>query len=231
MRRTGLFAVVVLVIWLATLGLVTKLSVDRLAVPPWGSNVAEAQVLAVETGTVVGQAFRAPYPGLFRIEIWPESQGRAGSGIVTLRRASPPEAVLQASSFSFDELEAGKPYAQEFEPQRDSKGEEYVLSVESSRDGADDAFTLAYSADSDLEGATATLDGDPIAGNLRFQTYYTLRTRDKLDLLLSRLAEGRPYFLGTRGFYVILAIVYALLLAIFLWQIAGLITDKREGSR
>jgi hypothetical protein len=61
---------------------------------------------------------------------------------------------------------------------------------------------------------------------LTFQTYYSLRTREKVDLLLERMAQGRPYFLGSRGSYVILAAVYGVLLLLLLWCVAGKLTSE-----
>ncbi|MGC9334387.1 MAG: hypothetical protein ACP5JJ_09585 [Anaerolineae bacterium] len=230
MRRRAYFVLATTILWLAALGLVVRHAVDRLAVPAWGNTAGEARSSLVDADTAVGQIFEAPYPGLYRVEIWLE--GGTAMGTVTLREeaGSEPGPVLQASSFGPDDLEEGMPYALSFEPLRTSGGREYILSIESSAAGEDGAFTAAYGPNTVLEGATATLNGNPIKGNLRFQTYYTLTNWEKLELLLARMAEGRPYFLGTTGFYAGLALAYTLLLAIFLWQIAGLVTGDRRGD-
>jgi hypothetical protein len=42
------------------------------------------------------------------------------------------------------------------------------------------------------------------------------------------MAEGKPYLLGTKGFYVGIAIVYALVLAVFLMQVALAILSPNQ---
>ncbi|HSJ54719.1 MAG TPA: hypothetical protein VLC52_13345, partial [Anaerolineae bacterium] len=85
-----------------------------------------------------------------------------------------------------------------------------------------------YGPGSVMEGGSATVNGQEVAGNLVFQTHYSLRTRDKIDLLLERLAAGRPYILGTRGFYVCLAVLYTLLLLLLIWQVGKKVTSAER---
>jgi hypothetical protein len=79
-----------------------------------------------------------------------------------------------------------------------------------------------------LEGASATLNGQAVDGNLKFRTYYSLRTRDKVDVLLTRMAAGRPYLLGSKGFYAGLAVAYVIVLGIFLWYVAQTILEDER---
>ena len=72
------------------------------------------------------------------------------------------------------------------------------------------------------------MNGQAVGGNLKFRTFYSLRTRDKVDLLLARMAAGRPYLLGTKGFYVGLAIAYGIVLGIFLWYVAQTILEDER---
>lgn len=231
MRRTGLFVLASTAAWLSVLAFTAKISVDRLAVPAWGNTLGDLQSVPADADTVVGQTFVAPHPGLYRLELWLQGGSGISACTATLSRTSGSDAerILQVD-IGADDLAADGSYVLELEPQRDSKGREYVLAIESAATRPDDTFTLAYGPYTVLEGATATVNGTPIPGNLRFQTYYTLRTRDKVGLLLSRMAEGRPYLLGSRGFYVVLGIAYAIFLAVFLWQIANLITGDRKGK-
>ncbi len=60
------------------------------------------------------------------------------------------------------------------------------------------------------------------------QPAVTLRTRDKAALLLKRLAESRPYFLGTRGAYVFLAVTYLLILTSLILYTARLLFEERQ---
>jgi hypothetical protein len=43
------------------------------------------------------------------------------------------------------------------------------------------------------------------------------------------MAAGRPYVLGTKGFYVGLAVAYIIVLGIFLWQtVLAILEDERS---
>jgi hypothetical protein len=107
-------------------------------------------------------------------------------------------------------------------------GQTYYFYLESANTTAEEAIAARYNPNARLEGASAYLNGQPVAGNLQFLTYYTLRTRDKAALLLSRMAEGRPYLLGTKGFYIALAAAYILALGAFLIRAAQVILRKQE---
>jgi hypothetical protein len=143
---------------------------------------------------------------------------------------------LRTAGLKTSDLQDGVPYAVEFEPLRNSEGEDFYFYFESSALPRG-AATIHYSPDAVVEGAcpeckrgtSAVVNGQPVSGNLQFYTYYGLRTRDKVALLLTRLAGGRPYLLGTRGYYVMLAAVYVLLLAAFLWRVAhAILEDERS---
>jgi hypothetical protein len=71
-----------------------------------------------------------------------------------------------------------------------------------------------------LDGATSYLNGRTVAGTLQFCTFFALKTRDRVDYLLTRLAGGRPYVLGSKGGYIGLVAAYILVLCLLLWQAA-----------
>jgi hypothetical protein len=89
--------------------------------------------------------------------------------------------------------------------------------------------TVHYDPDSVINGAGAYSSDQALSGNLKFHTFYSLRTRDKIELLLARMPAGRPYRFGTKGFYVGLAVAYIIVLGAFLWQTAQAILED-EGS-
>jgi hypothetical protein len=220
---TGPRAVVVAltVIWLAALGLVVKTGIDRLSAPPWG-NVAAGDLSPEVTGsTHVGQAWRAPLPGLYRIEVSLQPPATAAGRALTfhLRPGVGATSDLWTATLDTGQLVAGSPYAVEFGPLRDSKGQEFYFYLESTESQPGEGVRVVYGPGSVLDGGSAYVDGQQVAGNLAFQTHYSLRTRDKVDLLLERMAQGRPYLLGTKGFYVALALLYGLLLLLFLWHV------------
>jgi len=203
-------------VWLVALALVVKTSLDRLTVPPWGNPAGDGPPLQVSGETQVGQQFTAPLPGLYRIEVMLDRPATGGSRQLTFHLKTDPAATtdLWTAHLNTGEIQQGVPYGFEFPPLRHSKGQTFYFYLEG------EGVAVRYSPEAVLEGASACLNGRPLAGELQFRTFYTLRTRDKADLLLSRMAEGRPYLFGAKGFYVALALTYALVLALFLLHMA-----------
>jgi hypothetical protein len=76
---------------------------------------------------------------------------------------------------------------------------------------------------------SAYIDGEPIGGDLRFLTYYSPGYLDKINLILDRLAENKPYIFGDKRFYILLGVVYLLLLVLFLNRVVEFAFD--DGSR
>jgi hypothetical protein len=210
--------------------LVAYSSANRVSVAPWGNPLGDSHLAEVAGDTRVGQQFTAPFPGLYRIEVTLDRGAVRTMHPVTFHLVADPAdgEELWAASFNTSDVQDGTPQGFEFPPLRDSQGQSYYFYLQSTDSIPGDAVAVGYSADAFVDGASAYLDGQPVAGNLQFFTYYTLRTRDKVDLLLTRMAEGRPYFLGTKGFYVGLAIAYVLVLGLFLWQIAQAVLEEER---
>ncbi len=232
MVKRRLFLTGTLVVWLAVLAIVGKVSIDRLSVPIWGNPTGDASSARVTGSSQVGEVFVAPYHGLYRIEIEVAEGPASDSGQITFHVASSPDATsdLKAHTFDASGILDGSSLSLEFDPIRTSKGQQFYFFVESDSPATAEGITLSYDPQNILDGASAYLNGQPIAGNLEFRTHYSLRTREKVDLLLTRLAEGRPYFLGTRGFYVVLAVAYCVVLGVFLLFVAQRILGDSEGD-
>lgn len=228
MNKRLVFVLVTGVLWAIAMVLVVKISIDRLSVAPWGNPMGESQLAEVAGDTLVGQQFTAPFSGMYRIEVALDPSTAHNVHWVTFHLTGDPSGVedLRTIDLNTSDLQDGMPYGFEFPPLRDSKGQSYYFYLQSTDSTPGDAVSVRYSPDAFVDGASAYLNGQPVAGNLQFHTYYTLRTRDKVDLLLARMTEGRPYFLGSKSFYIGLAITYALVLGIFLWQIARVVLEQ-----
>lgn len=229
MTRRWFFSVAVALVWAVALVLVAKSALDRLPVATWGNPIGGDDSLPVDTGAPVGQRFIAPMPGLYRIDLQLDRDPAAPDQTLTfhLKRDPASPTDLWATTFSSAQVQDGVAYSFEFPVQRDSMGQSYYLSLESS---APATVAARFSSTSSLEGASAYLDGQPAAGNLQFSTYYSLRTRERLDLLLARLARGKPYFLGSKGFYVGLGLAATVVLGAFLAGVArSILSEGKEG--
>lgn len=225
--RAGVVALVV--VWLVALALVVKTGVDRLSVPSWGNDAAGDLSPEVAGSTQVGQAWTAPLPGLYRIDVSLHPPAGASKPITFhLRGGMDATSDLWTATLDPGQMASGAPYTFEFEPVRDSKGNPFYFYLESPESQPGEAVRVVYGPASVLDGGSAYFDGQKAAGNLVFQTHYTLRTRDKIDLLLERMSQGRPYLLGTKGFYVGLAVLYTLVLLLLIWHVGKIITSEGE---
>jgi hypothetical protein len=200
---------------------------NRLSVPPWGNPSGDDRTEEVAGSAQIGQQFIAPYPGLYRIEVTLDPAAVASDQPITWQLTARPSVpyVLAAGEFNTGDVQEGEPYSLEFLPIRDSEGQTFFFSLASPDSTPGDAVTVHYDPNSSIEGASAYANGQAIQGNLKFSTSYSLRTRDKIGLLLARMAAGRPYLLGTKGFYVGLAVAYVIVLGVFLWQTAQVILE------
>lgn len=219
------------VVWLAILALIVMSSMDRLSVPPWGNVTGDNRSPEIAGPIEVGQQFTAPYPGLYRIDVTLDPATVQNAHPVSVQLKAEPSAPRAVAVGKFDtrDVQQGVPYSFEFPAVRDSEGRTFSFSLESPQSAPGDAITAHYAPDSVVDGAHAYLNGLPVSGNLKFRTFYTLRTRDKVELLLARMAEGRPYLFGSKGFYVGLTMAYIIVLGIFLWQISQAVLED-EGS-
>jgi hypothetical protein len=225
LTRRHLFIIGSTALWLMGLALIVKASLDQTSAPPWGNPRGDNLLTAIGEGSQVGQRFTAPLPGLYRIQI-----GLAGDMAGDMQpiafhlKKDPADAEdLWSASLSEGSAQANRLSDVAFPPLRDSMGQTYYFYLESTNTTAEEAIAARYNPDARLEGAGAYLNGQPVTGNLQFLTHYTLRTRDKAALLLSRMAEGRPYLLGTERFYIALAAAYILALGAFLIRAAQVI--------
>lgn len=219
--------------WLVALAIVAKSALDRLEIAPWGNPMSDSVSAPVAGAARFGQLFVAPMPGLYRIEVSLVSGGDGAAGALIFHLRAEPSASedLVTIEVSPAQIEAGTPLAFEFEPIRDSIGRRFFFFLESPEMEPEQAPRVLYSPGAALEGANAYFDGQPLAGSLTFHSYYLLGWWDRANLLLSRLTEGRPYFLGSKAFYLVLAAFYALALGAFLYKVGEqVVRESDDGS-
>lgn len=228
MIRRWLCVGVLLAVILAGLGLITTTVIDRWPVPPFGNPVGDGHSSPIAGSTRVGQAFVAPLPGMNRIEVKLGPGPAAGSWPVVLHlKASPGEAD---DLWAGECVRAGEWCRVEFPPLLDSRGRTYYFYLESPAAPAAGAAVAGYGPQSGLAGAGAYVDDRPVAGNLQFSTFYSLRWGDKLDRLVDRTAGSRPGLPGSRVFSVVAVAVCALVLGGLMVGVALLAVDDGQGA-
>ena len=213
--------------WLACLWIGMSSVLSRIPVPAWGNPLGEAQSAEIDRGTVVGQSFAAPQPGLAGVEVTVHAEPFAGSRQVVVRLTEAQGAVLAAQAMDVGREAATTRVRLDVPPVSDSEGRVFRLSVES--DGVpSQGITLAYSPSSGLEAADAEVDGERIQGDLQFQTYYSLSTRQKMELVFAKVAGSQSQPLNKRGPYAAVGLVSAGVLVLFVRQIAHAATAGEE---
>jgi hypothetical protein len=232
MTKRHLFLVGLLALWVLGLTIVAVTTINSLSPPGWGNPVGDSLSPEIAGDTRIGQQFTAPLPGLAGIQVMLDRATATEARLVAFRlKADPTSSTdLWTANFSTSELQDGVPYYAQFGPLRESKGKTYYFVMESATSSPGNAIAVRYGPAATLDGASAYFNDKPMDGNLQFHTLYSLRTREKIDLLLSRMAEGRPYLLGTKGFYIGLALAYALVLAAFLLLVAKAVLEEQEGQ-
>jgi len=232
MIRATLTTIGLLALSVTSLGMVVIAAVDRLPAQSLGHPLRGHSSIPVAGDARVGQQFTAPLPGLYRIQITPARAAIAGAGPITFHLQTNPAAADDLWTAQLDpaHVQEGLPYDIEFPQLRDSRGQTYYFYVESASSTPDNAIALYYDPLSSLDGASAYLNGQPTAGNLQFNTFYTPSMPDQIETLLDRLAQGRPAWFGNRAFYAGLALAYILVLGILVLQIAQAALGKQKGE-
>ncbi len=212
-------AALILLLWLVVLVLGMRSVLSRLSVPSWGNPLGDAQSPELGEGSHAEQSFAAPLPGLAGVEVTICAAPSTETQRVTLHLTEDQEGTwLGEKTVDVGPGASEMGLRLDLAPIANSQGRTFRLSVESDAPPGQ-GVTVRYSPGSAVPDASAYFDGKRIGGNLQFQTYYTLNTRQKVDLILTRLAEGKPRGLDSRCFYVGSGLVYAGVLGLFVWRI------------
>jgi hypothetical protein len=207
---------------LAILALAATIAIDRLAEPGWGYPVPGTGRLPIHGSIQIAQAFTAPWRGLSGIQVALAQEGEPASctAVIRLQDALNTREDLWAQEFVLRDLAAGALYRFDFPALRESAGRRYYVALEAPSCTTGRSPSAVWDAGGAPEGSAAYQDGRPIPGALQFQTFYTLTAWDKADLLLTRMAAGRPYLLGRKGLYAGLFVAWAVVLVLFVVQTA-----------
>jgi hypothetical protein len=232
MKRRTIYLPALLLVWLLVLALAMKSVLDRLAVPSWGNPMGEARSAELSAGSQVGQSFVAVLPGLSAVEVTLDTTALTSPQRLTLRLKEAPGAATSLAARTVETGPEAPVTSLRVDLVRipDSKGKTFYFVLQAPDALPGQSLAARYSPSAAVEGGSAYVNGQAVPGDLQFQTYYSLDTGQKVDLLLTRMAEGKPYLLGTKGFYVGLGLVYAAVLGLFLWQIARAILGEGENA-
>jgi hypothetical protein len=196
-----------------------------------GNSLSEKVAGEIKGATTIGQTFVAPHPDLHRIDVFLATYARTNTHDVTFHLKASPESEedIFAISFNASDVEDNAYRSFVFPPIRESEGKSFYFYLESPSSTPGDAITVWMSNSDAYPEGSAYIDGEPVRGDLRFLTHYSLGYLDKINLLLDRLAENKPYIFGDKRFYIFLGVIYLLLLILFLNRVVEFAFD--DGSR
>jgi len=207
-------------------------SLGKFTVGPTGQPIADTPAGEIYGSITIGQLFTAPYNGLYRIDVLMATYARQNTHdvIFHLRTSPQEERDLVTITLNAREIEDNQFRSFTFAPLRNSAGESYYFLFDSPDSEPGDAITVW--------GTIKNLypEGQPFrnhrarGGDLVFLTYYQPGTLEKVDILLDRLAANKPLFWGDKRFYLLLALLYTVLLSLFVVQVIKISSTEEKDS-
>lgn len=166
-----------------------------------------------------GQTFVAAYPGLARVEVLLASYGRRVAGpLVFHLRAADADSDLVVLTVDASQVENNAYFQFQFPPIRDSAGRSFDFFLQAPQSKLGNALTIWGARQDVYPGGEAVFQGMQGGGvrDLTFRAGYDPTLRERVAILLQRMAAAKPSLWGDRWWYVTLAVVYlALLYAVF----------------
>lgn len=213
--------------------LILGFSLDRIEVEPVGQPTAGTPAGEIHGSIAIGQIFRAPHNGLYRVDVLMATYARENTQDVIFHLRSAPEAEVDLVRIvvNASEIEDNAFHSFTFDPIRDSVGKSYYFFFESPSSVPGDAVTVwGRFEDVYYDDGRAFRNHRPSTGALAFLTYCRPSLLDRGNILLERLTENKPLFWGDKRFYVLLGLLYLALLSIFFTQIAKLSLSEEGES-
>ena len=105
-----------------------------------------------------------------------------------------------------------------FPPISDSAGRSFYFYLESPESEPGNAVSVMGRNDDRYPWGQGFINGHPTPGDMTFRIFYRMSLEQKINWVLESLAANKPSVWGNENFYVLLAVLYALLLGALLWQ-------------
>lgn len=177
------------------------------------NHIRLSPAINLANGTQIGQVFRAPRPGLYRIDVLLYGYFRRNTQPVHFHlRKNDSQEDLVYISFSSSEVWGWHWKSFVFDPLPDSEGQTYHFFFESPTATPEDAITLGGVEGDLYPYGTAIINGQPARADVAFKTYYVgVTLGDKLTALAHQLTASKPSLWGDIRFYVLLGVIYILL--------------------
>ncbi len=176
---------------------------------------------------IIGQDFVAPRDGLNRIDLILQTYGRRNTHDVTLRLLAVPPDIdhplhspeIFRATFNASTVRDRAWRSFSLPPIPDSGGKTYLITLQSPQSEPGNAITVGGIERDLYQPGGAYFGPVPVQADIAFRTCYRISTAQKLQLLARQITAHRPGPWGHTGFYLLLLVIYALLLAGFLWKL------------
>lgn len=199
---------------------------EQAAPRPIGQIHSDTSAGPLHGSLTMGQTFWSCYPGLHRIDVNMATYTRVNTHdvIFYLRKSPTATTDLVTIVVNAREIEDNAWHRFEFAPLADSADRAFYFFLASPASTPDNAVTVyGRTSDSYKEGR-AYLNDQPAGGDLAFLAYYQATPLDMIGVMLARMAQSKPGWLGQPWFYVVLFAVNLILttaLLVGVWQWSG----------
>jgi hypothetical protein len=179
----------------------------------------------IRGGQTVGQTFRAPYNGLYRIEVSLADYGRLNTGPVNFRLGTSPDALgwVIVQTFPAETVRRDVTRVFDFDPLADSAGKDYYFQLDAPEAVPGNAITAYIRPSAPYQDGTAYWTGQPVQSDLVFSLYFKVSLWERIKILLQQMTENKPLFWGDWRFYVGMALLYGALLAALVRELVKLL--------
>lgn len=183
----------------------------------------------------VGQTFKAPYNGLYRIEVFLADYGRRNTGQVVFRLKPVRELpiVLVEKTFAAEEIRGDVIYAITFEPLSDSAGRVYYFELESPEAVSGNAITAYIRPHDPYPEGNAFWRGQAHPGDLVFIAHFQPTAWERVLALFNQITANKPWPWNSVAFYIVLGALWlgALFVALQNVMLMQLAEDSKSSSQ
>lgn len=189
-----------------------------------GNNVPAGELVA---GRHVGQTFRAPLSGLYRVDVLLATYARQNDHQVVFRLSAEGEPLV-TQEFPAAEVRDNTFRRFVFAPIPDSADREFFVSFEAPQAQPGNAITIWQTDFDSYPAGQAYVDDEAIAGDLAFVAYYRSSPAETLGELAQRVRATQPLLWQLRGLVVSAALAWVLGLGLLFGEL--LIAGARGSS-
>jgi len=184
---------------LALAGGVTAVSWPQLAATrQTGNNVPAGELVA---GRRFGQTFRAPFSGLYRVDVLLATYARRNEHPVLFHLSDGPGGpTLVTIEVEAARIQDNAFHRFVFEPIPDSAGREFYFSLEAPQAEPGNAITVWQTDFDSYPHGRAYIDDSPTEGDLAFVAYYRSSPAEVWNALAERVRTWHPLLWRARWF-------------------------------